>query len=159
MQIIEYSSKYDEDVKDLLTELHKYIIDIDKEKYYILTPEFREKYFSRTMAEVKKYQGKIFLAQEEGKIVGLIIGLINNDAEKTYEYETPKRGRITELIITEGHRFKGLGQKLLSAMEGYYKKVGCKDVLIDVFGYNEKAQRFYYKNGYTNRNIEVMKKI
>lgn len=44
-------------------------------------------------------------------------------------------------------------------MERYFKSIGCQGILIDVFAYNENAQQFYYKNGYFNRNIEVMKKI
>ena len=44
-------------------------------------------------------------------------------------------------------------------MEEYFKSVECKAVLIDVFGYNLNAQNFYSKNGYKNRNIEIMKKI
>ena len=39
-------------------------------------------------------------------------------------------------------------------MEKYFKKVGCKGILIDVFVYNEKAQTFYYKNNYL---IEILK--
>ena len=42
--IIEYSSQYDEDVKDLLVELQYYIASIDKEKYNILTENYREEY-------------------------------------------------------------------------------------------------------------------
>jgi len=101
MEIIDYSNQYNEDVKNLLVELQEHIVKLDKEKYNILTPDYREKYFEKTMHEVKKYEGKIFLAKELNSIIGLIIGLINN----------------------------------------------------------EKAQNFYYKNGYFNRNIEIMKKI
>lgn len=45
MEIINYSSKYDEDIKDLLVELQEHIVEIDREKYNILTPDYREKYF------------------------------------------------------------------------------------------------------------------
>ena len=36
MEIIDYSSKYDNDIKDLLVELQEHIVKIDKEKYNIL---------------------------------------------------------------------------------------------------------------------------
>lgn len=159
LEIINYSNKYNESIKDLLVELQEYIAEIDKEKYNILTNEYREKYFKKTMDEVNKYEGKIFLAIENEKIIGLIVGLINNEEETTYDFKTPKRGRVTELVVSKECRSNGIGKQLLDKMEKYFKEVGCKGVLIDVFAYNENAQKFYYKNGYFNRNVEVMKKI
>ncbi len=159
LEIINYSNKYNESIKDLLVELQEYIAEIDKEKYNILTNEYREKYLKKTMDEVNKYEGKIFLAIENEKVIGLIVGLINNEEESTYDFKAPKRGRVTELVVSKECRSNGIGKQLLDKMEKYFKEVGCKGVLIDVFAYNENAQKFYYKNGYFNRNIEVMKKI
>lgn len=159
MEIIDYSSKYDNDIKDLLVELQEHIVKIDEEKYNILTDDYREKYFEKTMSEVDKFEGKIFLAIEGEKAIGLIVGLINNEEENTYDFSAPKRGRVTELIVSKKSRSKGVGKQLLNEMENYFKKVGCLGILIDVFAYNTDAQKFYYKNGYFNRNIEVMKKI
>lgn len=159
MEIINYSNKYNESIKDLLVELQEYISALDREKYNILTNNYREKYFEKTMNEVNKYEGKIFLAIDNEKVIGLIIGLINNEEENTYDFKAPKRGRITELVVSKECRSNGIGKQLLNKMEIYFKEVGCQGVLIDVFAYNENAQNFYYKNGYFNRNIEVMKKI
>lgn len=159
LKIIDYSSKYNEDIKDLLVELQEYMVKIDREKYNILTNEYREKYFEKTMKDINKYEGKIFLALEKEKIIGLIIGLINNEEERNYDFKAPKRGRVTELVVSKNYRSNGVGKQLLDKMENYFKKVGCKGILIDVFSYNENAKKFYYENNYFNRNIEVMKKI
>lgn len=48
MKIINYSSQYDNDIKDLLVELQEHIVKIDKEKYNILTNEYRDTYFEKT---------------------------------------------------------------------------------------------------------------
>ena len=63
--IFEYEEKYAEEVKDLLVELQEHIVNIDKEKYNKITPPYRELYFSKTLDEVKKYDGKIFLYKED----------------------------------------------------------------------------------------------
>lgn len=157
MNIIEYEDKYSEDVKNLLVELQEYIAAIDKEKFNILTEEYREKYFLKTLEEVRKYEGKIFLARDEGKIIGLIVGIINNEEEKGYDFQAPKRGRVTELVVSKKIRGKGIGKLLLNYMENYFKSVGCKGVLLNVFAYNQNAQQFYYNSGYFDRTIEVMK--
>ena len=159
MEIVEYSSIYNESIKDLLVELQEYIAKIDQEKYNILTDQYKEKYFEKTMSEVKKYEGKIFLAIESNKAIGLIVGVINNDEVSTYDFKAPKRGRITELIVSKECGAKEVGKKLLNTMEQYFKKVGCKGILIDVFAYNKNAQKFYTKCGYFDRNIEMMKKL
>lgn len=52
--IIEYESKYIEEVKDLLCELQEHIVNIDKEKYNVLTNEFRDSYFNKLKEEEKK---------------------------------------------------------------------------------------------------------
>ncbi len=157
--IIEYDKKYDEDIKSLLEELQIYIASIDEEGYNIVTRDYKEKYFIETMEEVNKYEGKILLYQEDNSITGLIIGIINNEEESTYEFESPKRGRITELIVSHESRSKGVGTKLLKAMEEYLSSVGCKDILLGVFAYNKKAKDFYEKNGYHNRMIDMTKKL
>ena len=159
MQIIEYNSKYDEQIKTLLVELQEYIAQIDKEGYNIITEYFKELYFQKTMEEINSCNGKIFLASQNEKIVGLIIGVVNNEKENSYDFKAPKRWRITELIVSQKYRTSGIGQILLSKMEEYLKNIGCKAILIECFGYNTNALKFYQKNGYFNRAIEMMKKL
>ncbi len=142
-----------------MVELQQYIANIDKENFNVLTEEYREKYFEKTINEVNEHSGEIFLAVESGIVMGLIVGIVNNEDESTYDFNAPKRGRVTELVVSKKYRSNGIGKQLLDAMENYFKEIGCKGVLIDVFAYNENAQSFYYKNGYFNRNIEIMKKI
>lgn len=154
--VIEYDSKYDEQIKDLLVQLQQYIADIDKEGYNIVGDEYREKYFAKTIEDVKKCNGKILLFKENGKIVGLIVGLINNDEAEKFDFKAPKRGRITELIVDSEYRGKQIGKQLLDAMKKYLKSIECKKILIAVFGYNESAIKFYEKNGYHIRMIDMI---
>lgn len=139
-------------------ELQEYIVSIDREKYNIITDAFREADFKSTMKEVKENKGKIFLARDNDKIIGFIVGIIV-EASDTYDFKAPKGGKISELVVTRNCRAKGVGQALLNKMEDYLKSVGCKRVLIEVFEYNDLAKNFYYKNGYFNRVTDVMKKI
>ena len=154
--ILEYDSKYDENIKDLLVQLQQYLADIDKEEYNIVGNEYREKYFEKTIEEVKKCNGKIMLYKENEKIVGLIVGLINNDETEQYDFKVPKRGRITELIVDKEYRGKQIGKQLLNEMKKYLKSIGCEKILIAVFGYNEDAIKFYKENGFHVRMIDMI---
>ena len=158
--IIEYNEKYLEDVKDLLVELEEYIISIDKDNLDILHPDYREKYPILDLEDVKKYDGKCYLYIENDKALGLIMGTIPEYDENYYlDYKCPKRGEVTELIVSSKLRNKGIGKMLLQKMEDYFKNMKCEYVIIDVFAYNENGKLFYQKNNYHTRMETLIKKI
>ena len=160
MKIIEYEEKYLEDVKDLLVELEEYILSIDKDELDQLHPEYRDKMAVLDLEEVNNYNGKCYLAIEDDKAIGLIMGCIPPYDEYDYlDYKCPRRGEITELIVTSKTRSKGVGQALMNTLEQYFKSVGCEYILVDVFAYNEIAKNFYSKNNYHNRMEVRIKKI
>ena len=74
MKIIEYEDKYLEDIKDLLVELEEYIVSIDKDNLDQLHPEYREKMAIKDLEEVENNNGKCYIAVENDKAVGLIMG-------------------------------------------------------------------------------------
>ncbi len=154
--IIEYNNIYDNQIKNLFVELQEYIASIDKEGYNILTPGYGEKYLKKTLNEIQSNNGKMFLFKENDKIVGLIVGLISDEVFE-YDFHAPKRGRITELIVTKACRTNGYGKALLIKMENFFKEQGCKNIILEVFGYNEHAIAFYERNGYHTRLLDVTK--
>ncbi len=160
MKIIEYEDKYLEDVKDLLVELEEYIVSIDKDKLDQLHPEYREKMAILDLEEVNNYNGKCYLAIENNKAIGLIMGCIPQYDKNDYlDYKCPPRGEITELIVTNKTRSKGIGKLLIETMEQYLKSQGCEYVIVDIFAYNEIAKNFYNKNNYHPRMLTSIKKI
>ncbi len=160
MQIIEYNDKYLEDVKDLLVELEEYIVSIDKDDLDHVHPEYREKMAILDLEEVKNNNGKCYIAIENGKAIGLIMGYVRTYDEYDYlDYKCPKSGEVSELVISKDARGKGVGQKLMNKMEEYFKSIGCEYIFIDVFAYNKNAINFYEKNGYHGRMMIDVKKI
>lgn len=159
MEIIDYSSEYSEKVKDLFVELQEYISLLDKEEFNVVGDDFREKYFLKTMEDVQRYEGKIFLALDGQELIGVIVGVINNDIIDNYDFKAPKRGRIIDLVVSKKSQEMGIGSMLMQAMEDYFKSVHCSGVMIDVFAYNDNAYSLYTKLGYFNRTIQMMKNI
>lgn len=160
MKIIEYDEKYLKDVKDLLVELEEYIISIDKDNLDTLHPEYRNKMAILDLKEVKNNDGKCYLAIENNKAIGLIMGCVFPYDQYDYlDYKCPRRGEITELIVSKKVRSKGIGNLLIKKMENYFKSIGCEYIIVDVFTYNENAISFYNKNGYHSRMITNIKKI
>ena len=160
MKIIEYEDKYLEEVKDLLVELEEYIVSIDEDELDQVGEHYREKMAIMDLKEVNSNSGKCYLALDNNKVVGLIMGIIIKFDEIDYlDYKCPKEGEITELVVSKNVRSKGIGNMLISKMEDYFKSVGCEYVLVDVFAYNDNAINFYEKNGYHSRMYTNIKKI
>ena len=160
MKIIEYENKYLEDVRNLLTELEEYIVSIDKDELDQVHPEYHEKMALVDLEEVKNNNGMCYLAVDNDRAIGLIMGTIPPYDEYDYlDYKCPKRGIITELIVTSKIGSKGVGQALMEKMEEFFISNDCEYVLVDVFAYNENAIKFYDKKGYHPRMYTDIKKL
>ena len=160
MDIIEYEDKYLEDVRDLLTELEEYIVSIDEDHLDQVHPLYHEKMALVDLEDVKNNDGICYLALMDNKVVGLIMGTIPPFDKYDYlDYKCPRRGIITELIVTSKIRSKGVGASLMNKIEEYFKSKGCEYSLVDVFAYNKNAIEFYNKKGYHPRMYTDIKKL
>lgn len=158
--IIEYNSRYDKQIKDLLVELQNYLIDIDNWHTQVLLPEYREKIFEIDMNKVRKQDGKVYLFVENDTVVGLIIGIVEEKDEiDVLTNDCAKTGSVLELVVKNNVRGNGIGKTLLEKMEEYFKSINCKRINIEVFGPNKKGLNFYEKNDYIIRDMIVSKKI
>lgn len=159
MKIVEYESKFADEVKILLEELQDYIISLDPYHFNIMNEDYKDKVFIKDMDEVKNNNGKIYLAIESNKVIGLIIGVIRKP-EIDFDYSRLNNmGEVIELIVTKNTRSKGTGYQLLAKIEEYFKNQNCSTINIDVFGYNDIGKNFYFKNGYHTRMMTVSKVI
>lgn len=160
MKIVEYEEKYLDDVKDLLVELEEYILRIDEDELDQLHPEYRNKMALIDLEEVNENNGKCFLAIEDEKVIGLIMGAVRKYDEYDYlDYKCPKCGEVTELVVAKETRGKGVGRKLMQVVEEYFKSIGCEYISIEVFAYNKNAIKFYESEGYHTRGLFDIKKI
>lgn len=160
MKIIEYTTEYLEDVKDLLVELKEYILEIDRDNLDQLHMQYREKMASLNLNEVKNNEGKCYLAIENNHVIGLIMGYIRKYDNYDYlDYKCPRSGEISELIVSKNTRSKGIGRVLMQKMEDYFKQKNCEYIFIDVFAYNKNAIKFYNNLGYHTRGLINIKKI
>ena len=160
MKVIEYDSKYDEQIKDLLVELQNYLVDIDDWHTQVINPEYRESYFKMDMNKVKNQSGKIYLAIENESVIGLIIGIVDEKDEiDKLTNDCVKTGSVIELIVKNNIRGNGIGKNLLEKLEEYFKSINCKRINIEVFGPNKKGLNFYEKNDYVVRDYVVSKEI
>lgn len=159
VNIVEYTDEK-EQVIALLRELQEHLVAVDGEKVQILRDEYGKDYFDYLLNLVNDNDGKIFLAKTSDSVFGMIAGYVETkDAEDRISNRCPKRGVISDLVVSSPFRSKGIGAVLMSVMENYFSNIGCEFIAISVFAPNEGARSFYEKSGYVPRNIELYKRI
>lgn len=104
-----------------------------------------EKTFERLKCVLSRDTDRIWVACEDGLIVGYIHGA---DYECTY---SDSLKNVMAIAVDERYRGLGIGRQLLTTLEKWAKESGCEGVRL-VSGFNrEKAHQFYYHCGYTCR--------
>jgi len=160
MEILEYNESFKEDVKDLLVELQEHLVEVDYMNLHILTPEYREMYGNFVVDYVYKSDGKIFLAVENGKAVGMVAGGIRKFSNLAQQcVDCSKRGLISDFVISKNYRGQKVGEKLLNKMEEFFKSVNCEYCELNVIAPNKNAERFYDNHNYKNKLITKIKKL
>ena len=82
-----------------------------------------------------------FVAMEDGKIHGFVVGCIENTGSAVY-------GHISNLGVTAAYRGTGLGRLLVHRLERQFVLEGAEGALLEVRVSNIAAQEFYRRLGY-----------
>ena len=160
MMIREYFFGDWDKVNDLLIQLQKHLVSVDYEHVQILNEQYGKKYLNKLLDLLSKNCGKLFVAEKNGQLCGMVAGIIEpKDEDDFLTNRCPKRGKVVELVVSEHTRSQGIGTKLLRTIEDYFREQGCEFVCVDVFAPNLGALRFYEGAEYSTRNIEMYKHL
>ena len=156
----EYSDKDKQQLLELSKKLGAFGKSIDPMKRIQNAPGFAEMDVDETLENVKKYQGKILLAEDNGKTLGFIIGVIWEQSEKNkLEIGPHILGEVVDLFLEDVYRGQGIGSKMLTLMEEYFKSKGCDSMWVGTFAPNKDARKVYEKFGFVDRSIGMLKTI
>ncbi|MBZ2168648.1 GNAT family N-acetyltransferase [Marinobacter sp. F4216] len=105
--------------------------------------------------------GKIFIALDAERVVGLIVVFLDHEHEGTqHVYEQYRQfGLVTDFVVAETHRGSGVASELLSLAEGFCKSLSLSIIKLSVLRANEVARRFYEKRGYEAHEVVYRKTI
>lgn len=91
----------------------------------------------------------VMVAEQDGEVVGVVVGTI--DGTHAYFYR---------LAVDPSHQGRGIGRKLVEAIENRFRQRGVNRVLIMVNQDNEKALPFYHSLGYQlQKYVTLSKKL
>jgi ribosomal-protein-alanine N-acetyltransferase len=86
-----------------------------------------------------------FVASLDEKIIGYVIGKIENTREK---HELKKKGHIMNIAVSKEFQGKGIGTILLDEIESRFIEQDVFISYLEVRESNKRAQKIYEKRGY-----------
>lgn len=159
VEIREYKSSDRLHIVRCMEELQDYLVNVDEMKFTRRMPEYGEHFTKKLLQEVRDKNGRIYIAENEGEIVGFIAGIVYEwSSEVLLECIPLKSGRVLELFVDSKHRRQGIGKMLMRKMEECFRESGCDVLRVEVFEPNTEAYQFYQGLGYQDRIIDMIKK-
>lgn len=94
---------------------------------------------------------------EENRTLGHIFCVLKN-IEENDSLQKVKTLFIDDFCVDKNSRSGNIGKQLYDFVENYAKEIGCYNLTLDVYSFNERAIAFYEKCGLVNQKV-VMEKI
>ena len=155
-----------EDIDRMQFELQKYFSEIDRthESLPYKDMDDAHRYIQKMLYDVKNMNGKVFVSEEDGQVVGFIQGVIiehrkGDDEIYDLSHKPSKDGWIGLLFVKPEFRGSGVGQELLDKMKEYFKSEECTSIRLLVLSDNIHAVNVYEKSGFLRHDLEMVLKV
>jgi GNAT superfamily N-acetyltransferase len=104
-------------------------------------------YYEELLQRLSKRNGRIVLAEAEDGPVALMGFSLDEDAAYVTD-DVRRHGTVTDLVVREEWRGRGVGRLLLEEAERLTREAGHRRLVIGVLVGNEKAERSYRAFGF-----------
>ena len=121
-----------------------------------LDPAVADEYFAELAEELAQKQGRAFVAERDGEVIGWGV-LVVEDGPIFVREEERRYGYITELFVNEAARGLGVGQALIAACEEEARRLGLTQIMIGGLSGNTRAMDIYERAGYRPYTAELRK--
>ena len=120
--------------------------------------EIGEWYVKDLQRRCGEHSGEILVAECEGRLAGyaaVMTAITMDDPEETaYTY-----AMISDIAVTERHRGKGLGKRLLTECERRAVNAGARWLRICALASNTRTMQLYRHQGFADHLIELEKSL
>jgi len=141
VQIEEYRERYREDTESLLTRLR------------LGTDQSAGECLKAIEEDTAKYNGKMFVAVQNDRVVGFIAGILGQSDAGTLI------GKTIKFIVLKDDENQSISQALLTRMEDYFQEIDCVLADIELQMPNFESLDFYFKSGYDAQFLRLLKWI
>jgi GNAT superfamily N-acetyltransferase len=120
--------------------------------------QMADAYLEEVFDRARKFAGKFFVAEIDGRVVGLVSVLGACRLDEPSETPAPF-AYIDDLLVLADYRGHGIGKALLAEAEAYAKRCGRQSIRLCVKGGNHQARAFYAEAGYGEYELELEKRL
>lgn len=106
-------------------------------------PHFLENHVSRFM---RSDDGLVLVANENETVVGYSLAEVQGPFPISLKQD--RWGYIDQVAVTESHRRKGIGEKMLSEIMAWFKSKGISRVELELTAQNSVSYSFWRKHGF-----------
>jgi ribosomal protein S18 acetylase RimI-like enzyme len=117
-----------------------------------------DKYLELMFARCRKWDGKVFVAEVSGQVVGFVCVWAKVQPEEPDD-DPSEYAFVSDLVVASGHRRRGLGRGLLAMAERYARSRGARSLRIGVLARNAAARHLYGSAGFSNYEVEMEKPL
>jgi ribosomal protein S18 acetylase RimI-like enzyme len=89
----------------------------------------------------------VFVAEDGERLVGQIVGMMR---EPYPVFEPGRHGYVTDVVVDEAARAKGVGRALFEALKVWFRARGADHIKLQVAHHNRPAQAFWRALGCTD---------
>ena len=116
------------------------------------------RYVEAMLQRCVAYDGRVFVAAVGGALIGFVCVLARIPETAPDEYNHP-HAAIGELFVDPEHRAGGVGRSLLARAEAHARLRGADRLRVQVLAANERARALYSGFGFSDRLVELEKKL
>ncbi len=115
-------------------------------------------YISDLKSRCERYGGKIFVAEINREVAGYA-AVMTRVRSEDLEDGGMEYGLVADLVILKRFRRRGLGRRLLKAVEQYASDCGVRWLRVGVLAANRSARELYASLGFHEYQLQLEKKL
>jgi ribosomal protein S18 acetylase RimI-like enzyme len=115
-------------------------------------------YLAFLLDRCSRVAGRVLVAEIDHVVVGFVAVLARVTPEEPDEDQTPY-AYISDLVVLPRYRRRGIGHALLERAEALVRSSGTRILRVGVLAKNEPAARLYRAVGFTDYQLQVVKRL
>jgi ribosomal protein S18 acetylase RimI-like enzyme len=115
-------------------------------------------YLELMFRRCRLFDGSVLVAEADGAVVGFVtVWARYRSAE--FDDDPGEQGFVSDLVVSEGYRRRGIGRALLRAAEARARESGARTLRLSVKAGNAGARSLYASEGFETSEIHLEKKL